>query len=73
MHNFSYKQYCTFQGDKNKKFPTIGLMVKKKIKKFKVSRLNVDKQLFKEAKINLHKLIKNKKSLLPGKNKGKCW
>ena len=72
MHNFSYKQYCTFQGD-NKKFPTIGLIVKKKNKKFKASRLNVDKQLFKEAKINLQKLIKNKKSLLLRKNKGKCW
>ena len=31
------------------------------LKKFKASRLNIDEQLYKEAKINVQKLIKNKK------------
>ena len=31
------------------------------LKKFKVSRLNIDEQLYREAKINVQKLIKNKK------------
>ena len=31
------------------------------LKEFKVSRLNIDEQLYKEAKINVQKLIKNKK------------
>ena len=39
---------------------TIGLKVKC-LKKFKASRLNIDEQLYKEAKINVQKLIKNKK------------
>ena len=33
----------------------------KHLKKFKASRLNIDEQLYKEAKINVQKLIKNKK------------
>ena len=33
----------------------------KHLKKFKVSRLDIDEQLYKEAKINIQKLIKNKK------------
>ena len=33
----------------------------KRLKKFKASRLNIDEQLYKEAKINVQKLIKNKK------------
>ena len=33
----------------------------KYLKKFKASRLNIDEQLYKEAKINVQKLIKNKK------------
>ena len=33
----------------------------KLLKKFKASRLNVDTQLYKKAKINVQKLIKNKK------------
>ena len=33
----------------------------KSLKKFKVSRLNIDEQLYKEAKINVQKLIKIKK------------
>ena len=32
----------------------------KRLKKFKASRLNIDEQLYKEAKINVQKLIKNK-------------
>ena len=54
----------------------IGLMVKfyKYLKKFKASRLNIDEQLYKEAKVNVQKLIKNKKKRsLPRKIKGKCW
>ena len=41
----------------------IGLMVEfyKCLKKFKASRLNIDEQLYKEAKITVQKLIKNKK------------
>ena len=34
----------------------------KRLKKFKASRLNIDEQLYKEAKLNVQKLIKNKKS-----------
>ena len=45
----------------------------KHLKKFKASRLNIDEQLYKEAKINVQKLIKNKKRLLPRKIKGKYW
>ena len=41
----------------------------KRIKKFKASRLNFDEQLYKEAKINVQKLIKNKKSENVGKPK----
>ena len=33
----------------------------KRLKKFKASRLNIDKQFYKEAKINVQKLIKNKR------------
>ena len=33
----------------------------KRVKKFKASRLNIDKPLYKEAKINVQKLIKTKK------------
>ena len=32
----------------------------KHLKKFKASRLNIDEQLYKEVKINVQKLIKNK-------------
>ena len=31
------------------------------LKKFKASKLNIDEQLYKEAKITVQKLIKNKK------------
>ena len=42
----------------------------KRLKKFKDSRLNIDEQLHKEAKINVQKLIKsNKKRLLSRKIK----
>ena len=38
-----------------------------------VSRLDIDEQLYKEAKVNMQKLIKNKKKrLLLRKIKGKC-
>ena len=41
--------------------------------RLQASRLNIV-QLYKEAKINVQKLIKNKKKrLLPRKTKGKCW
>ena len=33
----------------------------KRLKKFKTSRLNIDQQLYKEAKVTVQKLIKNKK------------
>ena len=33
----------------------------KRLKKFETSRYNIDEQLYKEAKINVQKLIKNKK------------
>ena len=45
----------------------------KRLKKFKSSRLNIDEQLYKEAKINVQKVIKIKKRLLRRKTKGKCW
>ena len=45
----------------------------KRLKKDKVSRLNIDEQLYKEGNINVHELIKNKKRPLPRKIKGKCW
>ena len=74
--NSIYKQNCTLQGDKNQKlFPrwfdgeildTI-ILRDKRLKKCKVSGLNIDKQLYKEAKINVQKLIKNKKRFLPKK------
>ena len=40
----------------------------KRLKKFKASRLNIDEQLYKEAKINVQKLIKNKKETSTKKN-----
>ena len=40
----------------------------KLLKKFKASRLNIDEQLYKEAKINVQKLIKNKKEASTKKN-----
>ena len=46
----------------------------KRFKKFKASRPNVAEELYKEAKINVQKLIKmKKKRLLPRKTKGKYW
>ena len=38
------------------------------LKKFKSSRLNIDEQLYKEAKINVQKLIKIKKETFTWKN-----
>ena len=66
-HNSSYKQNCPFQGDKI--ISTSGLMVNiyvllfsgiNVVKKFKASRFNIDEQLYKEGKINIQTLTKNK-------------
>ena len=35
----------------------------KRLKKFKTCRLNIDEQMYKEAKINVQKLIKHKKEI----------
>ena len=40
----------------------------KRLKKFKASRLNIDEQLYKEAKVTVQKLIKNKKETSIKKN-----
>ena len=40
----------------------------KRLKKFKESRLNIDEQLYKEAKTNVQKLVKNKKETSTRKN-----
>ena len=40
----------------------------KLLKKFKASRLNIDEQLYKEAKTNVQKLVKNKKETSTRKN-----
>ena len=42
----------------------------KRIKKFKVSRLNIDEQLYKESKINVQKLLKMKKKTSTKKKVG---
>ena len=45
----------------------------KRLKKLKASRLNIDEQLYKEAKKMYRNLLKTKKRLLPRKIKGKLW
>ena len=40
----------------------------KRLKKFDTSRHNIDEQLYKEAKINVQKLIKNKKETSTKRN-----
>ena len=50
-----------------------GFIQRIKFTKFKASILNIDEHFYKEAKINVQKLIKIKRRLLPRKTKGKCW
>ena len=67
---------CTFQGDKNEKlFPQLVwceildkiILRDKCLQKFKAFRHNIDEQMYKEAEMNVQKLIKTKKRLLKEK------
>ena len=73
---------CTLQGDKNEKlFPQLVwceildkiILRDKCLQKFKAFRHNIDEQMYKEAKMNVQKLIKTKKRFLPRKIKWVCW
>ena len=44
------------------------IILRDKCEIFKASRLNIDEQLYKEPKINVQKLIKNKKKTFAKKN-----